>query len=304
MCYFGEYPLAWAVCFNDKRIYNRLVAYNANPNLRDSFGNTVLHVIVIKGITQFYSYALRHPIQAADETILNNDGLSPMALACTLGRNKIFNEIVEPRCFDIWTYSSYYCCGYPLTSIDSLQLITNDKGQNIQIGCRSALTIILNGQSDDHIEMLRGGIIQKLLEEKWKAFGHLPTREDFKVCIHRFPNIQAVDYYGLKSFDAYDASWMNLFKMTLGNHQYNEIRNSYYQWMTQLYFVVFMILVPILLLNMLIAMMGNTYSTVISQSEREWNMQWAKIVLEIEKSLTKKEGKRKECELKAKILWR
>lgn len=40
---------------------------------------------------------------------------------------------------------------------------------------------------------------------------------------------------------------------------------------------------------MLIAMMGNTYSLVISQSEREWAKQWAKTVLELEKSLTKKE---------------
>jgi hypothetical protein len=35
-------------------------------------------------------------------------------------------------------------------------------------------------------------------------------------------------------------------------------------------FISFMILVPILLLNMLIAMMGNTYSQVIERSEKEW----------------------------------
>ena len=34
-----------------------------------------------------------------------------------------------------------------------------------------------------------------------------------------------------------------------------------------------MILVPILLLNMLIAMMGNTYAHVIEQSEKEWMKQ-------------------------------
>lgn len=36
---------------------------------------------------------------------------------------------------------------------------------------------------------------------------------------------------------------------------------------------MFMILVPILLLNMLIAMMGNTYAHVIEQSEKEWMKQ-------------------------------
>lgn len=73
--------------------------------------------------------------------------------------------------------------------------------------------------------------------------------------------------------------------------QYEELRNSYYHWLTQLFFVLFMILMPILLLNMLIAMMGNTYSLVISESEREWTMQWAKILLELEKALSPKESK-------------
>ncbi len=38
-------------------------------------------------------------------------------------------------------------------------------------------------------------------------------------------------------------------------------------------------------------MMGNTYALVISQSEREWTMQWAKILLELEKALSNKESK-------------
>lgn len=50
--------------------------------------------------------------------------------------------------------------------------------------------------------------------------------------------------------------------MTLGQHDYEELRSSFYHWMTQFFFVLFLILVPILLLNMLIAMMANTYSEV------------------------------------------
>lgn len=37
----------------------------------------------------------------------------------------------------------------------------------------SALSLISSGSSDEHIEMLRGGIVQKLLEEKWKTFGYV-----------------------------------------------------------------------------------------------------------------------------------
>jgi hypothetical protein len=40
-----------------------------------------------------------------------------------------------------------------------------------------------------------------------------------------------------------------------------------------------MILVQILLLNMLIAMMGNTYAHVIEQSEKEWMKQVCVVIV-------------------------
>lgn len=45
-------------------------------------------------------------------------------------------------------------------------------------------------------------------------------------------------------------------------------------------FLIFMVLVPILLLNMLIAMMGNTYAHVIEQSEKEWVKQVRKHIVD------------------------
>ena len=37
----------------------------------------------------------------------------------------------------------------------------------------SALIIILNGTKPEHLNMLEGGIIAKLLEEKWKTFAQM-----------------------------------------------------------------------------------------------------------------------------------
>lgn len=54
---------------------------------------------------------------------------------------------------------------------------------------------------------------------------------------------------------------------------------------------MFMIFVPILLLNMLIAMMGNTYAHVIEQSEKEWMKQWAKIVVTLERAVPQADAK-------------
>ena len=85
---------------------------------------------------------------------------------------------------------------------------------------------------------------------------------------------------------------MELFRMTLGVWDYEELRSSYYHWLTQMFFILFLVLVPILLLNMLIAMMGNTYSEIIGKSEREFALQWANIIMEIERSLDKKEAYR------------
>jgi hypothetical protein len=40
----------------------------------------------------------------------------------------------------------------------------------------SALFIILNGTKEEHLDMLDGGIIQRLLEEKWKTFARVLSK--------------------------------------------------------------------------------------------------------------------------------
>jgi hypothetical protein len=47
LAYYGEYPLALAACFGNKDIYDYLLSKGADPNLPDTNGNTVLHVLVI-----------------------------------------------------------------------------------------------------------------------------------------------------------------------------------------------------------------------------------------------------------------
>ena len=51
-------------------------------------------------------------------------------------------------------------------------------------------------------------------------------------------------------------------------------------------FVIFMILMPILLLNMLIAMMATTFERVIKKSEKDWIHEWAKITITLERTFT------------------
>lgn len=45
--YFGEYALAFAACFGREDIYDYLTDNGADPNLKDTLGNCVLHMLVI-----------------------------------------------------------------------------------------------------------------------------------------------------------------------------------------------------------------------------------------------------------------
>ena len=37
----------------------------------------------------------------------------------------------------------------------------------------SALMIIVNGETDEHLDMLEGGVIRQLLNDKWKTFARV-----------------------------------------------------------------------------------------------------------------------------------
>ncbi len=47
LAYLGEYHLAWAACLGNEGIYNLLLEHGANPDAQDSFGNSVLHMVVV-----------------------------------------------------------------------------------------------------------------------------------------------------------------------------------------------------------------------------------------------------------------
>lgn len=47
---------------------------------------------------------------------------------------------------------------------------------SVLVDWNSALMIIINGENDDHLEMLEGGVMRQLLDEKWKAFARVSTK--------------------------------------------------------------------------------------------------------------------------------
>ncbi|KAK7075153.1 hypothetical protein SK128_019941 [Halocaridina rubra] len=47
LAYLGEFPLAWAACLGNETVYNKLIDFGADPDLQDSFGNMILHMVVV-----------------------------------------------------------------------------------------------------------------------------------------------------------------------------------------------------------------------------------------------------------------
>ena len=71
-------------------------------------------------------------------------------------------------------------------------------------------------------------------------------------------------------YQDYHTTWVGMFHMTLGEYEYSAFNESPYPDMAKVIFVLFQIFIPILLFNMLIAMMGNTYAAVTEKSEKEF----------------------------------
>ncbi|XP_048506566.1 transient receptor potential cation channel subfamily V member 5 isoform X2 [Athalia rosae] len=89
-------------------------------------------------------------------------------------------------------------------------------------------------------------------------------------------------------------SIMAMFLMSVTNFgdYYGAFERTDHELEAKCLFVVYMAIVAILLVNMLIAMMGNTYQK-IAETRNEWQRQWARIVLVVERGVSPAERLKK-----------
>ncbi|XP_015178085.1 PREDICTED: transient receptor potential cation channel subfamily V member 5 isoform X1 [Polistes dominula] len=85
---------------------------------------------------------------------------------------------------------------------------------------------------------------------------------------------------------------MFLMSMTNFGDYYGAFERTEHEMEAKLLFVIYMAIVAILLVNMLIAMMGNTYQK-IAETRNEWQRQWARIVLVVERGVSPSERLKK-----------
>ncbi|XP_048848504.1 transient receptor potential cation channel subfamily V member 4 [Brienomyrus brachyistius] len=77
---------------------------------------------------------------------------------------------------------------------------------------------------------------------------------------------------------------LDLFKLTIGMGDLDMIQNAEYPAVFLILLVTYIILTFVLLLNMLIALMGETVSQVSKESKKIWKLQWTTTILDIERA--------------------
>lgn len=164
LAYYGEYPLCFAACFASKDIYDYLIEKGADPNLKDSNGNTLLHVLVMNDKMEMFLYACNHPKLKAKVNTKNSQGITPFNLAAKLGRMDLFTKIIELNVKPFWYYNNVACLAYPLEGIDTIETNTG------KIDNEASLPYIIHGDTEEHLDMLNITLIENLLNDKWDTY--------------------------------------------------------------------------------------------------------------------------------------
>jgi len=161
--YYGEFPLSFAVCTGQMDCYNLLVSHGADPRRQDSRGNNVLHMAVIFEQFAMYQHILSHPDTCPDPNTKNLAGHTPLSLAAFLGRKDMFSRIMDLSRKEFWSYNKVSCFSYPLQHFDSID-------ENGLTDWDSSLLKIVQGNKEDHYDMLEDNIVNRLLHEKWDRY--------------------------------------------------------------------------------------------------------------------------------------
>jgi len=164
-CYYGEYPLSFAVAMEQTDIINMLIEdYGAEVDAQDTYGNTALHLAVIKSLPAMYELlADKHK---ARQDIPNEEGFTPLTLAAKENNEAMFQMIMDYQRTASWTYGPVTCYHIPLDDVDTVQSREDgdEGGQQRTIPALKIITDLGNA------ELLEMGFVKSVMEQKWNSF--------------------------------------------------------------------------------------------------------------------------------------
>eukprot|EP00808_Paulinella_micropora_P001841 g12152.t1 len=171
-CYYGEYPLGFAVCTDQEEVARYLMSVGAPLHRQDTDGNTLLHLAVLHSKPEMYdlvekAWQAQHP--HADETTqlamkLNKERLTPLTLAAHTNNKEMFAWLLHRQRMVQWTWGPVTCILHPLAQIDGWDQQPNQEKEECP---PDALSIILR---QGYVDLLGEPLISDLVEKKWKRF--------------------------------------------------------------------------------------------------------------------------------------
>uniref|UniRef100_A0A8C0PBP3 Transient receptor potential cation channel subfamily V member 4 n=1 Tax=Canis lupus familiaris TaxID=9615 RepID=A0A8C0PBP3_CANLF len=107
---------------------------------------------------------------------------------------------------------------------------------------------------------------------------------NMKVCSEDHSNCTVPTYPSCRDSETFSTFLLDLFKLTIGMGDLEMLSSTKYPVVFIILLVTYIILTFVLLLNMLIALMGETVGQVSKESKHIWKLQWATTILDIERS--------------------
>ncbi|XP_009332710.1 PREDICTED: transient receptor potential cation channel subfamily V member 4 [Pygoscelis adeliae] len=103
-------------------------------------------------------------------------------------------------------------------------------------------------------------------------------------CSEEQSNCTVPTYPSCRDSQTFSTFLLDLFKLTIGMGDLEMLESAKYPVVFIILLVTYIILTFVLLLNMLIALMGETVGQVSKESKHIWKLQWATTILDIERS--------------------
>ncbi|XP_075372393.1 transient receptor potential cation channel subfamily V member 4 isoform X2 [Mycteria americana] len=103
-------------------------------------------------------------------------------------------------------------------------------------------------------------------------------------CSEEQSNCTVPTYPSCRDSQTFSTFLLDLFKLTIGMGDLEMLESAKYPGVFIILLVTYIILTFVLLLNMLIALMGETVGQVSKESKHIWKLQWATTILDIERS--------------------
>ncbi|XP_074062225.1 transient receptor potential cation channel subfamily V member 4 [Macrotis lagotis] len=104
------------------------------------------------------------------------------------------------------------------------------------------------------------------------------------ICNEDHSNCTIPSYPSCRDSQTFSTFLLDLFKLTIGMGDLEMLSSAKYPVVFIILLVTYIILTFVLLLNMLIALMGETVGQVSKESKHIWKLQWATTILDIERS--------------------